>query len=371
MRAHKIAVGVCLLVSMLLCVGCATMPEPCSRSAMDPVVPRPGEVISPYLVAVLADASGSMAAEPFATEKPVVQMFVDAMPCGEYGAAVRSFGGTDRSAWQWPRADWFKRARHQGQAADLEHIGGLTTLPGALNRLQGDVAGRSRHQAIVIFSDGRVKDTAEAVAAADALVQSHLGKVCIFTVQIGDDPHGKETLQAVAQASGCGAYYHVSDISTAEGMEAFVRRVFFVPASSLDSDGDGVSDDKDECPNTPKGAKVDARGCWVIVGLNFDSDKSDIKPEFEGRLDEVAAVLRQNPGVRVRIDGHTDSRASEDYNKALSLRRAEAVRAALEVRGVGDSVAGVFGAGESQPAVPNNSAANRYINRRVELTVLD
>ena len=371
MRTQKTIVGTCLLAGMLLCVGCATVPAPSLHMAMDPVMPRPGEVISPYLVVVLADASGSMAAGAFDVEKSAVQSFVDAMPCGEYGAAVRSFGGPDRGAWQWPRADWFGRKQHAAQAESLELIGGITTLPGALNRLQGDVAGRQRHDAIVIFSDGRVKETEEAVAAVGALVRSHRGKVCVYTVQIGDDSHGKEVLEAIARTSGCGAYCSVGDISTVADMEAFVRRVFFVSASAMDSDGDGVCDDKDECPDTPKGAKVDARGCWVIVGLNFDSDKSDIKPELEGRLDEVAAVLEANPSVRVRIDGHTDSRASEAYNQALSLRRAEAVRAALEARGVGGSVAGVFGAGETQPAVPNDSAANRYINRRVELTVVD
>jgi len=79
-------------------------------------------------------------------------------------------------------------------------------------------------------------------------------------------------------------------------------------AKPMDSDGDGVTDDKDQCPNTPKGATVDARGCWTyaaVVMYGFDS--AEIKSEAFPMLDEAVLILKKNPEIKVEIDGHTDN----------------------------------------------------------------
>ena len=89
-------------------------------------------------------------------------------------------------------------------------------------------------------------------------------------------------------------------------------------AGPLDIDGDGVYDDKDECKATPKGARVDERGCWVVSDIRFDFDKADIKSQYYPDLDEVVVVLKKNPLLNIVVEGHTDSVGSAEYNQRLS-----------------------------------------------------
>jgi OOP family OmpA-OmpF porin len=140
----------------------------------------------------------------------------------------------------------------------------------------------------------------------------------------------------------------------------------------LDSDGDGVFDCLDQCPNTPKGMSVDAKGCELTLTLhiNFDFDSAVIKPEFKKQLDKAAAFVRANSNVPyILIAGHTDSKGSEAYNQRLSERRAAAVRQALiDDYGLDGSKLVARGYGETQPKTHNKSEEGRYQNRRVELT---
>lgn len=143
-----------------------------------------------------------------------------------------------------------------------------------------------------------------------------------------------------------------------------------------DSDGDGVIDANDECPGTPAGVKVNAKGCpevgeklITLEGINFDFDKATIKPEYESILDGAVEALEGNPSVHVTVEGHTDSRGSEAYNQKLSEERAHAVVQYLIRKGIDPARLSPVGRGESAPVRPNDSEANMYKNRRVELVV--
>ncbi len=135
----------------------------------------------------------------------------------------------------------------------------------------------------------------------------------------------------------------------------------------LDSDGDGVYDYKDKCPRTPKGVKVDERGCWILKGLTFDTGKWDIKPKFIPLLEEVVTILKKNPGLKLEIQGHTDSTGSLAYNMKLSQKRAEAVMNYLIRAGVSPDRLRAVGYGPSRPIASNATEEGRAKNRRVEL----
>jgi outer membrane protein OmpA-like peptidoglycan-associated protein len=138
-------------------------------------------------------------------------------------------------------------------------------------------------------------------------------------------------------------------------------------AAIKDSDGDGVPDDRDKCPNTPKGATVNADGCWAYQGeIFFDVNKADVKPAAYPILDEAAAVLAKNPDVKVEVQGYTDSTGSADYNLGLSQRRAEAVERYLEGKGVDVNQISAKGYGKANPVAPNDTKEGRAKNRRVE-----
>jgi OOP family OmpA-OmpF porin len=137
-------------------------------------------------------------------------------------------------------------------------------------------------------------------------------------------------------------------------------------ADQADSDNDTFGDACDECPGTPKGAKVDERGCWILGRVQFDLDKWDIKPKYYSMLDEIGRVLKINPGLKMEIQGHTCNIWTEEYNIKLSFLRARSVESYLLKKGVPAEQLMVKGFGLTSPTVSNETEDPKYLNRRVE-----
>jgi OOP family OmpA-OmpF porin len=142
----------------------------------------------------------------------------------------------------------------------------------------------------------------------------------------------------------------------------------------LDSDGDGVPDHLDKCPNTPRGTKVDATGCPIQLServsirleVQFDTAKADIKPQFTPEIKRLADFMRQYPTTKVLIEGHTDNVGSPAFNQKLSERRAQAVAQSLvRDHGIAADRVQSAGYGESRPIADNKTADGRATNRRV------
>ncbi len=151
-----------------------------------------------------------------------------------------------------------------------------------------------------------------------------------------------------------------------------------VEKKPVDSDGDGVYDDNDQCPRTPRGAKVDASGCpekapekvSIELKVLFDTAKEDIKPEFNDEIKQVADFMRSYPNTHAEIEGHTDSLGSAEYNTDLSQRRAGSVRQYLiDKLEVDASRLTAKGYGPSRPVADNATAEGRTKNRRVVATI--
>ncbi len=107
----------------------------------------------------------------------------------------------------------------------------------------------------------------------------------------------------------------------------------------------------------------------VLRGINFDTAKATIKPEFEGVLDAGIEALKENPGVRVQVAGYTDSTGADAYNQALSERRAKSVLDYLSTHGIDASRLSAVGFGKNNPVGDNATADGRAQNRRVELNI--
>jgi outer membrane protein OmpA-like peptidoglycan-associated protein len=148
-------------------------------------------------------------------------------------------------------------------------------------------------------------------------------------------------------------------------------RVSPPPPAPKDSDGDGIFDSKDRCPNTPRGATVNAEGCWVIPAVLFDTDKTEIKDMYRLGIDRVIVVLKNNPGAKMEVQGHTDNQASAAYNQRLSERRAKAVKDYMVAEGISPSRLITKGYGFSRPVATNDNATGRAQNRRVELALIN
>ena len=148
-----------------------------------------------------------------------------------------------------------------------------------------------------------------------------------------------------------------------------------------DSDGDGVNDCDDKCPDSQAGQTIGPDGCPVPVtidlkGVNFDFDKSVLRPDAVEILNEAVEILKRYPELKVEVAGHTDSIGTDEYNQKLSERRAQAVYDFLTTNGIDSSrLVGPVGYGESRPIAPNtnedgsDNPEGRAKNRRTELNV--
>ncbi len=232
--------------------------------------------------------------------------------------------------------------------------------------------------AVILVSDGEKMDQAP-VKAAKALKSQFGDRLCIDTVLVGDNPAGKMTLEQIAKAGGCGISTTANQLASSANMAGFVKGLFLAkpapkPAPKaapmpMDSDKDGVADNMDQCPGTPMGATVDARGCWTYAAkVAFDINSDKIKPEAFPMLNNGASILKKNPEMKVEIDGHTDSMGSAEYNMKLSERRAEAVKKYFVDQGIDPNRLTTKGFGLTKPAASNKTRAGRAQNRRVELT---
>jgi outer membrane protein OmpA-like peptidoglycan-associated protein len=117
-------------------------------------------------------------------------------------------------------------------------------------------------------------------------------------------------------------------------------------------------------------AKRADHGLVLTIGdVLFTSGRADLKPAAMGSLNKLVTFLAQFPGHNVAIHGYTDSVGSEEYNQALSERRANSVKAYLAAQGIGSTRLSALGMGQSAPVAGNDSGGGRQQNRRVEVII--
>lgn len=121
------------------------------------------------------------------------------------------------------------------------------------------------------------------------------------------------------------------------------------------------------------GVSVTRVGDDIILNMpsniTFQTDSSDLNPQFFGVLDSVGLVLTEYDKTVVEVAGHTDSTGAADYNQALSERRAATVATYVNSRGINRQRILAYGRGLTQPIADNSTASGRAMNRRVELTL--
>ncbi len=148
-----------------------------------------------------------------------------------------------------------------------------------------------------------------------------------------------------------------------------------------DRDSDTVVDRRDNCPDEP--GTVENQGCKApqrvkIVGnkleiidiVYFKLNRAVIESRSYSLLDQVASVIISHPEItKIRAEGHTDNQGNDAYNKKLSQRRADAVKAYLITKGIAADRLEAVGFGEEQPKADNTTKDGRATNRRVEFTI--
>jgi len=389
---------------------------------------------------VILDSSASMdqaykGKQKLTLAKNMVNAMNQTIPDLDLNGALRTFG---HSWCPFSRKTTLVYGLAPQSRADAEKAlesvmlaSGRSPLDLAIRAATEDLKSAKGDMAVIIVSDADDMDDSS-VAAANDMKARYGDRLCIYALLVGDDPGGKDLMGKLTKAGHCGFQVNADDIATPEAMADFVEKVFLQRAKAapvvldsdgdgvpdgmdrcpdtprgvkvdpkgcpLDSDGDGVPDYMDRCPNTPKGAKVDNNGCpldtdgdgvpdyldqcpgtpkgatvnrlgcWALTGVVlFDTDKAAIKPEAFSLLDEVVKILQKNSDIVGEVQGHTDSTGSEAYNQRLSERRAKAVLDYLLSHGIGPGRLTAKGYGELQAVASNDTEKGRRENRRVEL----
>ncbi len=122
-----------------------------------------------------------------------------------------------------------------------------------------------------------------------------------------------------------------------------------------------------------EGAEVERVGEGIKItfdsGILFNFDSAELTPEARENVENLASTLKEYEDTNILIEGHTDSKGSEEYNQELSKERAEAVANALAKMGVRNVRINEVGYGENQPIADNSTAEGRQQNRRVEVAI--
>ena len=151
-----------------------------------------------------------------------------------------------------------------------------------------------------------------------------------------------------------------------------------------DTDGDGILDKDDKCPNEPEtfNGYQDSDGCpdevpeavkkftGVIEGIHFKTGSAAITQDSHRVLDKAIQVLVDYPDVKLEIGGHTDNVGKEEFNKELSQKRAESVREYMVSKGIAGDRLTAVGYGMDKPITSNKTKADKAKNRRTEFTLI-
>ena len=365
----------------------------------------------------------------FDISKNIVSNMNKTIPDLKLQAGLRTFGpkhGTSKETNLIYGLTEYTTAGLENAIQSIIMPSGLSPVGDPLSVARQDLESTTGKIAVIVISDGKETQSIPPIQAAENLKSDYGARICIYGILVGDDPSGKNLLDEIVQAGECGFVTTSDNLNSPDGMADFVKKVFFeekamdsdgdgvidlmdkcpktprgvqvnnkgcpldsdgdgvydyqdncpdtqtgVPVDQKgcprDSDGDGVYDYQDKCPGTPVGASVNHLGCWVIKDLMFETNKADIKPQFLKKLKEVLVVIRQNPGLKLEIQGHTDNVGAKEFNQKLSEQRAQATMNYFIKNGVRSNRLTVRGYGFARPAASNKTPSGRAINRRVEL----
>jgi OOP family OmpA-OmpF porin len=373
------------LLSVLIVLTCLILPE--LGSAEETKIMK-AKKVEGFLV--LTDVSKSMDAnwskgncaglDKLEVQFEIIRRFSAAIPQLNYVGAMRAFGiknyiSSDKDYSRIVYAPQkFESAGFVTEVNKLEPTSGITPMGPATLQAGEDLGTMAGRKALVIISDfEKSADFGDPVAEAAKLKDEYGHPVRMYTIGITQGPKQVALAKEIAESSG-GQYFDGCLLYKDQAaLDAAVKTIFYDEFNVVvdpDTDGDGVPDSLDKCPNTPRGAIVDPRGCWIAAyGNFFDFDKSVLKEQYLPHIQRIADVLNAYPELNVVLDGHTDKVGTPDYNMKLGERRALAIRDALVKFGVNEERLKYESFGETMPIGDNETDAGRALNRRVEINV--
>jgi OOP family OmpA-OmpF porin len=218
------------------------------------------------------------------------------LPDLDFEGGLRAFGrglcgSTGKTLSVVELSDYIPSAYGDG-VARVQCPGGTSPLNLALDAAGTDLATTDVPTAIIIVSDG-LHQGAKEITAATNLKSAFGDDLTVYAVQIGDSKKGSKLLDQVVAAGGEGYVKKAHELTSAEALTEWVVDVFLYP----DDDGDGVPNHLDECPDTPKGVQVDAKGCPI------DSDGDGVPDYLDKCPGTPSGVQVDATGCPIDSDG--------------------------------------------------------------------
>ena len=376
-----------VVLSLALLGGCATVIKPVPAQDLNPKVKSGALVQKADNFQMILDTSASMDepytwkhfeyTSPMSTtkleyEQHLARLFNDTIPNLKLTAGLRDFAGQRWLTRNYDTKLWYGMAPYSkeelGKAIYAVNTQGVESpLDKALDAATLDLKPLAGKSAVVIFTDGL--DMPKAVASAQAMKAALKDNVCIYAVLIGPDrmtieqPKGEALalLSKVVSAGQCGVLVNGKDVETAQGMAAFVERVFLGPPPPPPPP---AAAPVVVPPVVPAPAAPDK-----LEAIYFDFDKYVIKPEGREALKRNAEWLQKNPGKKVVVEGNCDERGTNEYNMALGQRRADAAAKFLTDLGIAKDRVGTVSYGEEKPVCKDANEACWSKNRRADFIV--
>ncbi|MEA3487481.1 MAG: OmpA family protein [Thermodesulfobacteriota bacterium] len=309
---------------------------------------------------VILDTSASMnerhnGVSKFDQEKEAVRRMNQTIACLDVKGALRAFGQGKDTTLLYGLTDYAASGFKEG-LDKATHADGNSPLDAAIDGAGNDLQSASGTVALIIFSDAKKLDEALVIASARKIKKAFGDRICIYTVLIGDDEAGEKLMREISGTGSCGFATNADSIFGAQDMADFSRKVFFGGSTSLASTTSLVS--------------PTIQASMVLDGVEFEFDRFFIRPDFYSILDESVKILKDNPSVNVRFEGHTDNIGSEAYNQKLSENRARAVMNYFIEKGISADRLSTVGFGYTKPIADNGTSAGRARNRRAELITI-
>lgn len=315
---------------------------------------------------IVLDASSSMG-KPYMENKKfdmatqIADHINQALPELGQNGALRSFGHSpaisDKNTVLFYGMGQYSTKSLGEKLREISEAGGISALYRALTASGNEeLKSVSGNTAVIIISDGQPENNLESsitLKAARALRDQQGPGFCYYPILVGDDEKGAVLMDEIVRISNCGFVSKADDLLTDAGMASFVEDIFLTRKPKAPAVKTATP------PVAPAPAALEgtnAQGIWVVDETYFDFDKSVIKPQAFDPLDQIADVLKTHPQITVKVQGHTDSIGTKAYNDALSLRRAQAVKAYLTDKGIHGDRLILEGFGHSKPAVSNTTA---------------
>jgi len=384
MKTKHLVVSLLVLVLALVLSGCAgksmgPADTGCTNNNTNSML-KSGDYqkkIDSFLI--IQDASSSMSEKAgtlgsydskLAQSKNMVRCLNATLPDNfDVNAGLRGFGPFYSEKGLIYGMEGYTKAGLDSAILSIGETGGVSPIANALVHGSYDLLDNPGKKAAILFSDGFNTDLASSPAAAAAsMKEMHGNNICIYTVQLGDDPKGKVILEEIAAAGKCGFAVTSSNIEGSgklyigdpEGMEKFITAVFLTkvmkkPAPVM----------KKQVKKKPA-MKKPVEKISMTLHFEFDFDKAVVRPDAHDDATKIAEAMKEYPGANVQLEGHTDSVGTEEYNMGLSRRRAESVKMYLvEKFNIDASRISTAGYGKSQPVATNDTEAGKQKNRRV------